>query len=189
MSEPYVGQIEIFGFGFAPKGWALCAGQLLQINQNQSLFSVIGTAFGGDGMRTFGLPDLRGRTPIGQGNGPGLTPRPIGTVTGEPNHLLTITETPLHNHAIQAATTDSTKNPNTNTPDGTTVLATSYGLAGDGTALEMKAYVSGPAEETRVKMAPSATTSTGGGSVHDNMMPYLTLNVCISLAGPIPPRS
>ena len=189
MSDPYVGQIEIFGFEFAPKGWALCAGQLLQINPNQALFSVIGTAFGGDGIRTFALPDLRGRTPIGQGNGPNLTPRPIGTAIGEPNHLLSITETPTHGHDIQVAVTDPTKNVNTNIPDSTTVLATSYGLAGDGTALDMSAYVAAPAEGTLVKMAPAAISSTGAGNVHDNMMPYLPLNVCISLTGPIPPRN
>ena len=95
MPDPYIGQIEVFAFDFAPKGWALCAGQLMSISQNQALFSVIGTTFGGDGITNFALPDLRGRTPIGQGNGLGRTPRDVGDAMGEENHTMTINERAL----------------------------------------------------------------------------------------------
>jgi microcystin-dependent protein len=179
----YLGQIENFGFDFAPKGWVPCAGQLLSINTNLDLFQLLGTYFGGDGIRTFALPDLRGRTPIGQGNGTGLTPRPIGTATGELNHLLTIGETPAHGHALQAAALAKVPDPNsTFAPDGTMALATSSGQDGQGNPLGMNVYAKIPPAPPAVTMA-AGSVGSAGGDVHANMMPYLAVTPCISTTG------
>ena len=183
MSNPYLGQIEIFSFAYPPSGWALCAGQLLPIGQNRDLFAIIGTQFGGDGIKTFALPDLRGRTPMGEGGGGGLTPRRMGDKVGEPNHTLTIDETPYHTHNLQTVwDADTTKN--VSTPAGDVVLAKAIAKDSVGAPLSMDIYVwnqGGP----WVQMADTAI-STIGGEAHDNMMPYLTLNVCIALQGPVP---
>ncbi|MEJ0015854.1 MAG: tail fiber protein [Acetobacteraceae bacterium] len=184
MSEPYLGQIEIFGFGYPPRGWALCAGQLMSIAQNQALFSLLGTAFGGDGITTFALPDLRGRTPIGQGNGPGLTPREVGASIGEETHALTVDETPYHSHNIGVLYNPDVAN-NTNVPDNTVVLAQATGVDRNGNPLTMDIYVADSAPDQ--KLADTAITSTGG-KAHPNLMPYLTLNVCIALQGSFPSR-
>jgi microcystin-dependent protein len=181
--DAFIGQIEIFGFGYPPSGWALCAGQLLPIAQNQALFSLLGTTFGGDGINTFALPDLRGRTPMGQGKGYGLAPRPMGTVTGEESHTLLINETPYHTHNLwcfNGVVTD-----NVNIPDSTVVLATAAAKDGKGNILKIAPYY--PTTTPNVPMAPEAVSSVGG-QAHLNMMPYLTLNVCIALRGLYPPR-
>jgi len=184
MSDPYIGQIEVFAFDFAPKGWALCDRRLMLISQNQALFSVIGTTFGGDGIKNFALPDLRGRTPIGQGNGLGLTPRLVGDAMGEENHTMTINEMPYHNHGLGVLyNPDLAKN--TYMPDNTVVLAKATGMDKSGNPLVMTPYVNESAPAAA--MSPTAI-SQAGGAPHPNMMPYLTLNVCISLTGPIPPE-
>src|SRR5437764_1676694 len=103
MSEPFLSEIRIFSFGYAPRSWAMCNGQLLPINQNTALFSLLGTTYGGNGQTTFALPDLRGRVPVGQGAGPGLPAVQMGEVAGEPNHLLLTPEMPMHNHIVSAA--------------------------------------------------------------------------------------
>jgi microcystin-dependent protein len=178
MAQPYVGQIEAFAFGFAPKGWAFCAGQVMSINQNQALFSLLGTTYGGNGVTTFQLPDLRSRLAMGQGNGAGLTPRVIGETGGEENHTLLVSETPLHTHALRAASATGTP---TNLPGNTVVLGQS---ANGGVALSLYATDSNPSQP----MAPTAIGSTGG-QPHSNLMPYNTLNFCIALVGIYPSRN
>src|ERR1700689_3185499 len=131
MGTPFLSQIEIFSFNFAPKGWALCNGQLLPINQNQALFSLLGTTYGGDGRVNFALPDLRGRVPIHQGSG--FT---LGERGGEENHTLIQAEMPAHNHAIMTDSTSGT----TDTPASNTVLGQGNGLSNPGAAFQILNY-------------------------------------------------
>jgi microcystin-dependent protein len=182
--DPYIGEIEIFAFGFAPQNWAVCAGQLLPINQNQALFSLLGTTYGGDGIRTFALPNLQGRVAIGQGAGPGLTSRTIGQVGGEENHTLTIQETPAHTHSLNTAANANTAN-NTDTPGSTVVLTTATGTD-KGNQLTVLPYVSDPSPSQA--LASTALNSIGG-QAHSNVMPYLAVNYCISLSGIFPSRN
>jgi microcystin-dependent protein len=179
--DPYLGQISIFSFGFAPKGWAVCAGQLLPINQNQALFAVLGTTYGGDGIRTFALPNLQNRIPMGQGNGAGLTPRTIGQTGGEQNHTLLVTETPAHNHSMNVA---AQPNPSTNVavPGPSVVLAQTTTQA-HGTPFQLPIYVSDA--HPGQSLGNSAVTSVGG-QPHNNMMPFNTVSFCIALVGIFP---
>ena len=170
MSEPFLGQITIFGFNFAPRSWALCDGQVLPINQNQALFSLLGTTFGGDGQTTFALPDLRGRTPLHQGTGPGLSSRPLGSKGGEQTHALTTTEIPNHTHAARASSAD-----------GNAPVPTNNVLAAANNAYRP------PDNLTALQAGTLATTGTGQG--HENMQPYLTLSFCIALMGVFPSRN
>ena len=165
MAEPFLSEIRMMSFVFAPKGWALCNGQLLPINQNQALFSLLGTTFGGDGRVNFALPDLRGRTPIHVGSG-----HTLGERGGEQAHTLSIAELPTHTHVVNATSAQAT----TNTPGNTTLLAgsTSSQLYG--------------APSNLVAMAPEALTNVGGSQAHLNMQPFLTLNFCIALQGIFP---
>lgn len=165
MAEPFLSEIRLMSFVFAPKGWALCNGQLLPINQNQGLFSLLGTTFGGDGRVNFGLPDLRGRTPIHVGSG-----HTLGEKGGEPAHTLSIAEIPQHAHQLQATTATAT----TNTPTNALVLAqsTSQSLYKGPTNLQA--------------MSPAAITNVGGSQAHLNMQPFLTLSYCIALQGIFP---
>jgi len=185
MADPYIGQIEIFGFGFAPRGWMVCAGQTLPINQYQALFSLLGTYYGGNGVTTFNLPDLRGRLPMGQGNGAGLTPRVIGQTGGETNHTLLVTETPLHNHPLAAAQNVTIAN-DVHIPAPNVVLSQTTGKLANGTALTVDLYVAdtNPSQA----MAPAAIGTTGG-QPHNNLMPCLALNFCISMSGIFPSRN
>jgi microcystin-dependent protein len=153
-------------FVFAPRGWALCNGQLLPINQNQALFSLLGTTFGGDGRVNFALPDLRGRTPIHVGSG-----HTLGERGGEQAHTLSISELPTHQHAWQANSTPSTA---TNTPSTTTVLGKSAGDNAWGPATNL------------VAMNPAEISNTGGSQAHLNMQPFLTISFCIALQGIFP---
>ena len=152
-------------FVFAPKGWALCNGQLLPINQNQALFSLLGTTFGGDGRVNFALPDLRGRTPIHVGSG-----HTLGERGGEQAHTLSIAELPTHMHLLQGNSTLAT----VNTPDPNTVLASSTGDNAWGPASNLAA------------MSPAMVTNVGGSQAHLNMQPFLTLSFCIALQGIFP---
>jgi microcystin-dependent protein len=181
MSQPFIGQIEVFAFGFAPKGWAFCAGQTLPIAQNTALFSLLGTTYGGNGTTTFMLPDLRSRLAMGQGNGQGLTPRVIGQVGGEENHTLLLTETPSHTHSVRTAAQPA-PGTNINLPGNTVVLAQT--IVPPSTALPL--YATDPAPNQ--PMAPSAIGITGG-QPHSNLMPYNTLNFCIALVGIFPSRN
>jgi microcystin-dependent protein len=164
MAEPFLSEIRIMSFEFAPKGWALCNGQLLPINQNQALFSLLGTTFGGDGRVNFALPDLRGRTPIHVGSG-----HTLGERGGEPAHTLSIAELPTHTHVLQASATA-----------GDAPIPGGFMLAANPTNLFY-----GPANNL-VPMGTSSVTNVGGSQAHLNMQPFLTLNFCIALQGIFP---
>jgi microcystin-dependent protein len=183
MTTPFIGEIEIFGFNFAPRGWLMCAGQLLPINQYQALFSLLGTTYGGNGTNTFALPDLRGRLAMGQGNGQGLTPRVLGETGGEVNHTLLLGETPTHTHTLNAA--QNASNP-VNAPSSSVVLSQTTGRAAGGGTLTVNLYASDTAPSQ-----PMATAAVGvtGGQPHNNMMPYLALNFCIAISGVFPSRN
>jgi microcystin-dependent protein len=162
MAEPFLSAIRIMSFEFAPKGWALCNGQLLPINQNQALFSLLGTTFGGDGRVNFALPDLRGRTPIHAGEG-----HTLGDRGGEQAHTLSIAELPTHTHVAMA----SPANANAPAPLGAVL----------GGALNT---YRGP--DSLGPLNPGSVTSTGGSQAHLNMQPFLTLTFCIALQGIFP---
>jgi len=166
MAEPFLAEIRIMSFAYAPRGWAFCNGQLLPINQNQALFSLLGTTFGGDGRVTFALPDLRARAPVHVGNG-----HTLGEKAGEATHTLSLAELPGHTHVVRAVTDKGT----TPAPNGN-MLATTKGLS---------AYCV-PGNLTA--LAPSVG-STGGGQPHTNVQPCLVLNFCIALQGIFPSRT
>lgn len=172
MSDPFVGEIRMFAGNFAPNGWALCNGQLIAIAQNTALFSLLGTTYGGDGVSTFALPNMQGRAPVHQGQGPGTSPRSMGESFGQPSVTLTAAQLPLHSHALQASTNAAT---------------TAYGPASaTGNTSPASIYGSG---SPQVAMASAAVGSAGGGQAHDNMAPYQALNFIISLFGIFPARN
>ncbi|MEX0331516.1 MAG: phage tail protein [Puniceicoccaceae bacterium] len=173
MSEPFIGEIKLYGFTFAPRGWALCDGQLLAIAQNQALFSLLGTIYGGDGRTSFGLPDLRGRVPIHFGQGPGLSNRQLGQKSGEEWITLTANQMPSHNHPI--VTIDGVGDKKT--PSGNFLS-----IANDGEANYSSSTVD-------PKSQLSGSSSTGGNQAHYNMPPFLTVNFSIALTGIYPSRS
>lgn len=164
MAEPFLSEIRIMSFEFAPKGWALCNGQLLPINQNQALFSLLGTTFGGDGRVNFALPDLRGRSPIHVGSG-----HTLGERGGEQAHTLSIAEIPTHTHVL-------------NSSSGTAnAAAPTVNFLGKETQEDIYR-----AAENLGAMGPSSITNTGGSQAHLNMQPFLTLSFCIALQGIFP---
>jgi microcystin-dependent protein len=167
VAEPYLSEIRIMSFVFAPRNWALCNGQLLPINQNQALFSLLGTTYGGDGRVNFGLPDLRGRAPIHTGSG-----HTLGERGGEPAHTLSIAELPTHAHVLSASPTGG----NQPVPTGN-VLASSAPNP-----------IYGP-PASLVALNPTSVTSVGGSQAHLNMQPFLTLSFCIALTGIFPSPS
>lgn len=171
MTEPFLGEIQVFAFAFPPRGWAHCDGQLLPIAQNTALFSLLGTMYGGDGKTTCGLPDLAGRAAMTAGQGPGLTNRPLGDSGGKETETLTESEIPQHTHALQA----SNRLGNSGDPDGKT-FATAQGA-------DIYAGARSDAE-----LSPQALAPSGAGMPHDNMQPYLSLSFCIALQGMFPPR-
>src|SRR5437763_1733086 len=166
MATPFLAEIRLVSFNFAPKGWALCNGQLLPINQNQALFSLLGTTYGGNGITTFALPNLQGCTPLHAGNG-----HILGESGGEETHTLTVSEMAAHQHT--AVATSAT--PNTTSPGGGF-----WGNAG------VSAYSSNP---PNTPMAAQAAGATGGGQPHQNLSPYLVLNFVIALQGIFPSRN
>ncbi|MCK7594970.1 phage tail protein [Pseudomarimonas salicorniae] len=172
MSEPYVGEIRMFAGNFAPAGWAFCDGQLLSISQNDALFSLLGTIYGGDGETTFGLPDLRGRLPIHAGSGPGLTPRTLGQGAGTESETLIANQLPPHTHVLQA----SSGLANSPGPQGN-VLATSTGL---------DLFID---EAPSVSLHATGMDATGGSQSHSNLMPYLCVHFIIALVGIYPSSS
>lgn len=173
MTTPYLGEIRMFGFNFAPHGYALCAGQLMAIQQNTALFSLLGTYYGGNGVTTFALPDLRSRAPIHVGMGPGLSGRVQGQIGGEEGHTLNLNEIPQHNHLVQVGGT-----PTTGVPDGTTVLAA---------PASAKLFRQGGSPS--VSLSPSDIALTGNNQPHSNLQPYLVVNFSIALQGIFPSRN
>lgn len=167
MSEPFLAEIRMVGFNFAPRGWASCDGQILPINQNQSLYSLLGTTYGGDGRTSFALPDLRGRTPLHKGDGFNL-----GQKAGEETHILSTAEMPNHSHVSQGSTDPA----DTNTPVPGKVFARST-------------QPSYHAPGTGVAAAAGTLTSSGGDQGHENMMPWQAINFCIALQGLFPSRN
>ena len=163
MAEPFLAEIRIMSFIFAPKGWALCNGQFLPINQNQALFSLLGTTYGGDGRTTFALPNLRGRTPMHAGNG-----HVLGEASGKTSHTLITNELPTHTHALQGTSDDAT-------------VATPAGYA---LARSRNQLYHGTADLTALH--PATMANVGGSQPHENLQPYETLSFCIALQGIFP---
>lgn len=164
MAEPFLSEIRLMSFAFPPKGWALCNGQLLPINQNQALFALLGTTFGGDGRVNFGLPDFRGRTPIHVGNG-----HTLGERAGEPAHTLSIAELPTHLHTARASSADGSQ-----VVPGGALLAR---------AAPANPYVT---SGNLAAMNTGSVANAGGSQAHQNMQPYLTVSFCIALQGIFP---
>lgn len=173
MADPFVAEIRIFPFNFAPKGWAFCDGQLLPLSQNTALFSLLGTTYGGNGKSNFALPDLQGRAPMQPGQGPGLSLHDLGESAGSETVTLLESEIPAHSHAL-----------------------TSQGAPGDSATPQGNAYArvigatpyQPPAGAPLVTMSDQALAPAGGDQPHNNLMPYLTFNFCIALQGVFPPR-
>ena len=172
MSEPFVGEIRMFAGNFAPRGWAFCDGQLLAVSQNDALFSLLGTIYGGDGRTTFGLPDMRGRIPIHAGSGPGLSPRRLGAKAGAEKVTLNTNQLPSHTHPVKA----------------TTDFANETGPAGNITAQSTTVNLYFEAS-ANADLAASAITATGGSRSHSNLMPFLCVNFIIALFGIYPSRN
>jgi len=179
MSNPFLGEIRLFGGNFNPRGWAFCAGQLLPISENDALYALIGTTFGGDGQVTFGLPDLRGRIPIGQGTGPGLSSYVVGQESGTETVTLTTNQIPTHTHTVSASSADATATTPTNAVPARPSSATVGYL-----------YLSSAASGTTDSPPAAASISAAGGNQpHDNIMPSLVLNYIIALEGVFPSRN
>ncbi len=166
MSEPFVGEIRVFPYGFAPRGWALCNGDVLPIQSNQALFSILGTTYGGDGVTTFALPNLQGRVPVHPGNG--IT---LGEASGEEAHTLAISEMPVHNHMAAGSSS----------PASTKVAAANVWAA-----TPHLIYSDTPGNQL---MSPQALGTAGSSQPHGNMQPYLALSFCIALEGIFPTRN
>jgi microcystin-dependent protein len=177
MSEPFLSEIKIMSFNFPPKGWTFCNGQLLPINQNQALFSLLGTTYGGNGQTTFGLPDLRGRVPIHFGSG-----HVLGEAAGSTAVTLNTSQLAAHNHLIQADSAAST----TNTPTNNTVLGRSAGVINPPGSFNVSMYNTA---NPGAALNPAAVTNVGGGQPHNNMQPFLVLNFCIALQGIFPSQN
>jgi microcystin-dependent protein len=172
MSEPFLGEIRMFGFNFAPQGWAFCNGQLLAISQNTALFALLGTFYGGDGRTTFALPDLQGRVAVHQGQGPGLSPYVIGEATGQENVALVTSELPNHTHAIAQPANNGAAGqarPLAHVPG----RGGAYAASSDGTST----------------LASFASGATGAGAPHPNLQPLLVVSFCIALQGIFPSRN
>jgi len=187
--EPFIGEIRAFGFNYAPQGWEPCNGQLVKISENQALYALLGTAFGGNGTTTFGLPDLRGRNAISQGRGAGLSDRHIGYNGGVETVVLTPTQMPAHNHDLnstnaKAALKCSSAEATTTTPVGGTISKNvsrvdmlRFNTASPDSAMKDGAVV-----------LSGATENSGTGQAQENMAPYLVVNYCIATQGIFPPR-
>jgi microcystin-dependent protein len=174
VADPFVAEIRILPFSFAPAGWAFCDGQLLQISQNTALFSLLGTTYGGNGKSNFALPDLQGAAPMHPGQGPGLSVHDLGESGGSDAVILSESEMPAHSHAKRASAGDA----DLQSPGPNNVMAVSAGaFAYHTSASELAA------------MGPEALAPAGGDGAHNNLMPYLTLNFCIALQGVFPPRN
>ena len=180
MSEPFIGEVKTWPLDYAPRGWSFCEGQLLPITQNQTLYAIIGTVYGGDGRSTFALPDLRGRAPMHKGRGIGLTNRAQGLRTGVSQVTLTTSQIPAHNHTLMAGDVDAETG------------ATSNACLAKGGKKSGRKFTPIDSYSTN---APATTINSeslqiaGGHQAHDNMQPYLSMNMCIALIGVFPSRS
>lgn len=172
MSDPYLGEIRLFPMGYAPKGWAQCNGQVLSIAQNQALFSLLGTTYGGNGTTTFALPNLQGNVCVGWGQGPGLDSVSLGQKGGEAAHTLTVNEMPAHIHQANGSSQTATAVSPENAVWATSTAPLQYGQAA-----------------ALVAMNGSAITATGASQGHANVQPYLVVNFCIATAGIYPSRN
>jgi microcystin-dependent protein len=173
MSNPYIGEIRMFGGSFAPAGWALCQGQLMPISENDALFNLIGTTYGGDGQETFGIPDLQGRAPMHMGQGPGLSQNyQIGQIAGTESITLTAAQIPTHNHAVLAST-----NPATATVATDSITASTN---------QLKIYTESAVSK---QFAPGALSVVGGNQPHENMQPFLVISFILSLFGVFPSQT
>jgi|SRR4051812_46258991 microcystin-dependent protein len=172
--DPFVAEIRIFPFNFAPKGWAFCDGQLLPLSQNTALFSLLGTTYGGNGQSNFALPDMQGNVPMHPGQGPGLSLHDLGEIGGSETVSLLESEIPAHAHALTASSTNSSK-PN---PAGNALAR----ISSNGTPYAAAAGA------PLVPLSGNALAPAGGDQPHNNMQPYLTLSFCIALQGVYPPR-
>jgi microcystin-dependent protein len=177
MADPFVAEIRIFPFNFAPKGWAFCDGQLLPLSQNTALFSLLGTTYGGDGKSTFALPDLQGRAPMQPGQGQGLSLHDLGEESGSETVTLLTSEMPAHAHNVGRATDQPANSP--------TPVTNVWALGGSVRAV-VNLYNPGAATAA---MKTDIIQVSGASFPHNNMQPYLTLNFCIALQGVFPPRS
>ena len=176
MADPYIGEIRMFAGNYAPMGWALCDGQILQISQYTALFAILGTTYGGNGQTTFGLPDLRGRIPMHMGTGPNLTPRRIGDSGGAEKVTMTSAQMPAHTHAVNASGQDG---------GGSSPEASLPAVVNDGSGTQYMAYGNTPSTTMNQQMISAA----GQGQPHDNVQPFLCLNFIIALEGEFPPWS
>jgi len=185
MADPFVAEIRIFPFNFAPTGWAMCNGQLLPLSQNTALFSLLGTTYGGDGKSNFALPDLQGNSAMHPGQGPGLSLRDLGEQGGVESVTLLQSEMPLHTHTVGGAVA---ANGNSVQPNGNI-----WAQAELGPRTSLFAYATPATGKVNPNILsvgnPPVPTVAGGGLPHNNRMPYLTLNFCIALQGVFPPRT
>jgi len=170
MADPFLGEVRMFAGTFAPVGWELCNGQLLSIAENDALYNLLGTTYGGDGVNTFGVPDLRGRSPVHQGQGQGLSNRVLGQLTGTETVTLTAAQIPAHYHPVHATNTAGTASIPTNN------------VWGQGSTGEKQYTQNAP----NVSMSANCTTSTGGSQPHENMMPFLAVSFIIATQGIYP---
>lgn len=179
MVTPFLGEVRTFAFSFAPKAWAMCNGQQLSIAQNAALFSLLGTTFGGNGVTTFALPDLRGRTPLGQGTGPGLPSVNWGEVQGVESVTLNVTQIPQHNHLFTASSAPGTKKPLLN------------GLFADDVDTQAVDYFASPSAPgtSLLPLYQLSMAQAGSNQPHSNLQPYLVINFCIALQGIFPSRN
>ena len=174
VSEPFLAEVRMFGFDFPPRGFAFCDGQILPINQNQALFALLGTTYGGDGRTTFALPDLRGRVPAHRGQQPGDEEVTLGEKAGEETHTVDIAEVPQHTHSVSAAGNQAS--------DGSVAGNVLSSQARRGIAMYNNTA-------SRTQLHTSTVSTTGGGQSHNNMHPFLTINFSIALQGLFPPRN
>ncbi|MDQ6477210.1 tail fiber protein [Dyadobacter sp. LHD-138] len=193
--EAYMGTVMAWAPNFAPRGWAFCQGQTLSITQNSALFSLLGTTYGGDGQTTFRLPDLRGRTPLGAGNGPGLSPYELGQSSGAESVTITLNEMPAHNHAAQTGNAPiqvSASNADTSTPANGLSIAVPGTVSGRDFSPTLGFNSAAPnVTLNQATSGPAAVNVgvSGGSHPHNNMQPYLALNFIICMQGIFPPRN
>jgi microcystin-dependent protein len=185
MTQPFIGQIQLFGFNFAPRGWALCQGQTLPISQYAALFSILGTNFGGNGINNFMLPNMQGYVTVGAGQAPGLSPYVVGQTAGTTSVNVSINEMANHNHNFAAASSAGT----TTTAAGNQLAYSQISSGGKGGTTQTAAIYSPNASAATTALAPLAIGMSGGNLPHNNMQPYLALNYCIALAGDFPSRN